>query len=86
MKSSAIGKSTSRVEVTNISAHGVWILIQEHEYYLPYDIFPWFKNARISDIINVRFEHDAYLFWPTLNVDLELESIKNPERYPLRYT
>lgn len=81
-----IGKNISRVEVINISAHGVWILIHEREYYLPHDIFPWFKNAKISDILDVRLEHDAYLFWPALNVDLELESIKNPELYPLRCT
>jgi hypothetical protein len=82
----AIGENTSHVEVTNISAHGVWILIHEQEYYLPYDNFPWFKNAKIADILDVNLEHGTYLFWPSLNIDLELESIKNPERYPLRYT
>jgi hypothetical protein len=86
MKSNAIGKSISRVEVTNISAHGVWMLLREHEYFLSFDHFPQFKNAKVSDILNVRLEHDEYLFWPSLNVDLELESIKNPEWYPLRYT
>ena len=86
MKSRVIGKNTSHAEVINISAHGIWILIKNREYFLPYDIFPWFKNATISDILNVRIEHDAYLFWPTLDIDLELESIKNPAHYPLRYT
>jgi hypothetical protein len=86
MKSSVIGKNTSFVEVINISAHGVWILIREREYYLPYDVFPWFKSAKISDILDVRLEHDEYLFWPTLNIDLELESIKHPDSFPLRYT
>jgi hypothetical protein len=85
MKSSVAGKSISRVEVTNISAHGIWLLIREHEYFLPYDTFPWFKEAKISDILNVTIAHDEYLFWPSLNVDLELDSIENPEKYPLRY-
>jgi hypothetical protein len=85
MKSGVIGKATSHVEVTNISSHGVWMLIKKHEYFLPYDVFPWFKHATISDILNVRLEHDAYLFWPSLDVDLELESIQNPDHYPLRY-
>lgn len=86
MKSSVTGKSTSRVEVINISAHGVWILIHDREYYLPYDTFPGFKNARISDILDVKIERGEYLFWPSLNIDLELESIKHPDRFPLRYT
>jgi hypothetical protein len=85
MKSSIVGKSTSKAEITNISAHGIWLLAKQHEYFLPYDAFPGFKDAKITDILNVEMEHEEYLFWPSLGIDLELESIENPEKYPLHY-
>jgi hypothetical protein len=86
MKSSTVGKAISQVEITNISAHGIWMLFDQKEYFLSYEAFPWFKDARISDILNIKIEHKSYVFWPSLNVELELESIINPEHYPLRYT
>jgi len=85
MKSGVVGKSTSKPEVTNISARGIWLLAKEREYFLPYDTFPGFKEATVADIHNVTIEHEEYLFWPTLGIDLELDSIENPEKYPLRY-
>lgn len=44
MSLSAPGNSTSAVEVTNISAHGVWLLAHNRELFMPYDNFPWFKE------------------------------------------
>jgi hypothetical protein len=85
MKSNVVGKSTSNAEVTNISTHGIWLIAKQSEYFLPYDIFPGFKDAKVADILNVKLEHGEYLFWPSLGVDLEIESIENPEKYPLRY-
>jgi hypothetical protein len=85
MKSNVAGRSTSQVEVTNISAHGIWLLIREREYFLPFDTFPWFRDASIAKIQDVRIEHGQYLFWPSLCVDLELDSIEHPENYPLTY-
>jgi hypothetical protein len=85
MKSSVAGRNTSRVEVTNVSAHGVWLLLDEHEYFLSYEDFPWFRNATIAQVLAVRVEHGRYLSWPLLDVDLELDSIEHPENYLLRY-
>jgi hypothetical protein len=85
MKSSAVGKATSRVEITNISSHGIWLLAGSKEYFLDYEKFPWFKRATVEQISTMEFEHGAYLSWPLLGVDLELSSIESPEQYPLRY-
>ena len=85
MKSTKHGKSTSVVEVSNISAHGFWLLIQDREYFLPFDEYPWFKAANISQILNVKLNHDHHLHWPDLDVDLEVESLANPTKYPLLY-
>jgi len=86
MTSSQLGKSTSVVEVTNISAHGIWLFVGEREYFLSYDKFPWFKEARIGDILGVELLHGFHLHWPQLDVDLEVASLENPDMYPLTYT
>jgi hypothetical protein len=85
MKSSIAGKNISKAEITNLSAHGIWLLVHNKEYFLPYNTFPGFKDAIISDVLNVKNEHEQYVFWPSLGIDLELDSIENPKMYPLRY-
>jgi hypothetical protein len=84
MKSRARGVSTSTVEVTNISRHGLWILVGEEELFLPFEEFPWFREARLPAIMNVERPTPGSLHWPLLDVDLTLESIRHPDRYPLK--
>ena len=83
MKSETLGKSTSAAEVTNISQHGFWLLISGRELFLPFSEFPWFKNAPVGSILNVELPHPQHLYWPDLDVDLSVESIEHPERFPL---
>ena len=77
------GSSTSLVEVTNISTYGFWILIGEEELFLPYAEFPWFKEAPVGKICNVELHHSEHLYWPFLDIDLSIESIRNPDAFPL---
>ena len=79
-------KSTSVAEVSNISAHGFWLLIGEREYFLPFDVHPWFREAKVSQILNVDLLHGQHLHWPDLDIDIELNSLIEPEKYPLIYT
>jgi hypothetical protein len=83
MKSQALGNGTSDVEVTNISQHGFWLLLANRELFLPFSDFPWFKGASISAILNVEWPQPHHLYWPDLDVDLAVESIEQPGRYPL---
>lgn len=83
MKSKKLGKNTSEVNVTNVSKHGFWMLGNGKEYFLSFEDFPWFRETTISQITNVRLLQPHHLYWPDLDVDLELESIENPENYPL---
>ncbi len=79
------GTNTSKIEVLNVSAHGLWLFIRNKEYFLPYQEFPWFKHARLSEIENVRLIHGRNLRWEDLDVDLALESLEHLDQYPLRY-
>jgi len=85
MKSSKRGKTTSAVEVQHISAHGFWLFVEAtaREYFLPFSEFPWFKQARIADILGVEIERAHILHWPKLDVVLDLCQLEAPQRYPL---
>ncbi len=85
MRSRLLGASTSAVEVTNISRHGLWLLVGDKEFFLPYKDFPWFEDARLRDVLDVELLHGSHLHWPALDVDLCLESLENPEAFPLVY-
>ena len=71
------------VEVSHISQHGLWLLLGDREMFLSYDKFPWFKDASVSAILNVQLLNANHLYWPDLDVDAVVESIENPERFPL---
>lgn len=79
------GAPTSLAEVTNIDHFGFWLLVENKEYFLPYEDFPWFRTATVDQILNVQLLHEEHLFWPDLDVDLCLNSLKNPESFPLIY-
>ena len=78
-----LGNSTLAVEVTNISRHGIWLLTGEKELFLGFDEFPWFKKAPVAKILNVQEQSPGHYYWPDLDVDLGIESIEHPERFPL---
>ena len=75
--------TTSAVEVMNVSKHGFWLLIEEQEVFLAFDNFPWFRDAPIGKLLNVELQSPRHLYWPDLDVDLAVESIFHPDRFPL---
>jgi hypothetical protein len=83
MKSGQRGKRISEVEVTNVSKHGFWLLIHDREVFLPFEHFPWFQDVPIGQLLNVELPQPHHLYWPDLDIDLAVESIEYPERYPL---
>jgi len=83
MKSAQPGKFISEVEVTNISKHGFWLLLGGRELFLPFAEFAWFRNVPVTKLLNVELPHAHHLYWPDLDVDLAVESIAHPERFPL---
>jgi hypothetical protein len=83
MKSKPHGKDTSQAEVTNISKQGFWIFVEQRELFVPFNEFPWFRNASVDAISNVEMPHPMHLYWPDLDIDLAVESIEHPERFPL---
>jgi hypothetical protein len=83
VKSAKPGTDTSGVELTNVSQHGLWLLIDGRERYLPYDQFPWFRHATIAQLSAIERPTPEHIRWPELDVDLTIESIDRPEDFPL---
>jgi hypothetical protein len=79
------GISTSGVEIVQITPFGIWIDIDGKEYFLDRDNYPWFLKASVEKISNIIRDESGNLHWPDLDVDLEIESLENPEEYPLIY-
>ncbi len=79
------GESISEIEVSHINMHGFWLCVKDKEYFLPYDEYPWFKETKVKEILNVQLLHGHHLYWPELDVDLEIDSLENPQDYPLVY-
>jgi hypothetical protein len=83
MKSATRGRSTFLVEVTNVSPHGFWLFVGEQELFVSFKDFPWFKDASIRQITHVELPSTHHLYWPDLDIDLAVDSLTHPERYPL---
>ena len=83
MQSEQRGASTSLVEVGNVTRQGFWLLLDGQELFLPFEQFPWFRAASIEALTTVERPSPQHLYWPTLDIDLAVESITHPERYPL---
>jgi hypothetical protein len=78
------GTTTFSAEVTNVSGDCVCMLIDDEELTFPYSEFPWFKAATILQVLNVLRPTPDHLYWPDLDIDLSVDSIRHPERFPLK--
>ena len=77
------GTVTLGAEVTNVSKHCFWLLLGDEEIAVPFSEFPWFKKATIEQLSEVQRPTENHLYWPQLDIDLSLESVRNPENFPL---
>lgn len=85
MSSQTPGANTSVVEVTNIDTRGLWLYVDGKEHYMPFDEFPWFADATVRQISHVERNQPDTFHWPDLDVDLTLDMIDHPEKYPRKY-
>jgi len=82
-KSESSGGGILEAEVLNISHHGFWLMVSGKEYFLDYDVFPWFRQGTVDQLCSVELWHGHHLYWPKLDVELDLDRITHPEKYPL---
>ena len=51
---------------------------------MPYEDFPWFRDQPVKSIINVEEPSPGHFYWPEIDIDLTVEAIEHPERFPLK--
>jgi len=71
------------VEVCDVAPNGFSLVVGEERLFVPYDEFPCFRDAPIKRLANVEQPPAGHLHWPDLDIDLAVESIRYPERFPL---
>jgi hypothetical protein len=83
MKSLNHGRRIS-VSVENITPFGIWLFVHEKEYFISLKEYPYFSNQNIKSIQNVQLLHGYHLYWPDLDIDLEIDNLDSPGKYPLK--
>ena len=75
--------SSTSADVLMINDRGIMISVQGQDYFLSYNRVPWMRDATINEVLDVQMSGKNAIEWPKLDVDLEIDSLKHPERYPL---
>jgi len=83
MKSESRGTPTSAVEFVDVTACGLSIRVDGRLLTLGFADFPWFKGRAMHEVSNVKRIGGEQLRWPDLDVDLTIDAIEHPGRYPL---
>ena len=84
MNLQTLGTNISAVGITSMDSRGFRLYVNGKEHYLPFQVFPWFADATIRQISHVEQQGTDHFHWPDLDVDLTLDMIDNPEKYPRR--
>lgn len=82
-QSSKSNTANMSASVLMINGDGIMLSVDGHDYFLSYNRVPWMRDASINNVLNVRKSGRNAIEWPALEIDLEIESLKHPERYPL---
>lgn len=77
------GIDNSAPGLTHVSLNGIWLRLEDEEFFLPFEQFPWFRKATIEQLSRIERPTAAHLYWPLLDVDLAVGSIRNPAAFPL---
>ncbi len=85
MSSNQPGSVISGSEVTNIGSSGFWLLVEDREYFVPFNNYPGFRSATVTQIFTFQQQGPTQFYWPDLDIDIELGALAHPEQFPLVY-
>ena len=76
-------ENISSVRVLSVMPTGILISVMNKDYFISFNRLPWFQDAKLSDILDVSMFGRMGIKWDKLGVELEIESLEYPEKYPL---
>jgi hypothetical protein len=62
---------------------GFHLLVDETECFVPFEDYPRFEQAKLSEIFNMQRLTPDQFHWPDLDIHIELNALKAPEKFPL---
>ncbi|HEX5344815.1 MAG TPA: DUF2442 domain-containing protein [Duganella sp.] len=71
------------VRVLELSHHGFWADLGNERLYAGFADFPWFAQASAEQISEVQRPAAEHLYWPALDIDLDVASLRDPAAFPL---
>jgi hypothetical protein len=77
-------KKETAVKIGKINNSGVWLFVKGKKYFIDYNTYPYFKGQVAKAIKNVQLLYGFHLYWPALDIDLEIDNLENPQKYPLK--
>ena len=78
-----LGLNTSKNKTCFLctTSEGMAVLVNGKEYFLRYADFPWFEYCNAVELRDMTADRWG-VYWNTLDIDLSIESLENPERFP----
>jgi hypothetical protein len=61
------------------------VLVDGAEYFVPFADYPVFRTATVDQITTMQHLGGRQLHWPSLDADVELDALEQPEQYPLTF-
>jgi hypothetical protein len=83
MNSSKNSTGSWPVSIGASTARGFWLVLGAGKAFVSFKAFPWFRAFTPSELANVRRPWADHIRWPAFDIDLHLDAIVHPERYPL---
>ncbi len=77
------GTKQERVKVTGVGNKGVSLDIHGKEYHMSYKDFPWLGSLTAQELGNIYIRYEDEIYFPDLDIELGLEILENPKKYPL---
>lgn len=77
MTSFVPGDNTPWLEVTQVSQNGIWLLVDNEEFFLPYDAYPKFRESTVHRLFNVERDGSTHVYWPDLEIRVSLDSLRH---------
>ncbi len=66
-----------------MTGSGFWLVLGGERLFVPFAEFPWFRDVPEKQLSKVERPHPDHLYWPDLDIDLAVASIRDPSKFPL---
>jgi hypothetical protein len=77
------GEDTSNLDVLERVPDGFWLALDGERLFLSFTDFPWFRDVTLQGLRAVVRPSADHLYWPALDIDLSVASIRDPAAFPL---